>query len=163
MINKIRNCKKCNGTGYIRVGNDSWKRCPECYPIREKLQKYKNANIPEKFWNFEIENVNKEIMINTTKQKKIEINFKNLYQYYTKNIKKYINKGRGLYIAGDIGSGKTTLAILIGKYAIVHNYKVSYIKYYDVIEKYRDSWGSDNQGKIKQEINQTILRGTLRP
>lgn len=94
------------------------------------------ANIPSKYDRF---NELDEIKLQIIKREQNKPNFVKIEQYL-ENIDKAISDGIGLYISGDHGLGKTTLAVIVLKKAIKSFYKGFFCKSTEVVEFNRAGW-----------------------
>jgi DNA replication protein DnaC len=65
---------------------------------------------------------------------------------YVRNISARLEEGRGLWLVGDIGTGKTTLAMILSKAALDAGYSVAIYSLPRLLNLIRDSIDSD-EGK----------------
>jgi DNA replication protein DnaC len=103
-------CKnKCDGKGAI-LEKGVFTNCT-CVVEFEKKLRLIQANIPKKYWDFDLRNLTKEYSENN----KIPLA---IIKSYTSKIKEMVEKGIGLYIQGTVGLAKTALSYYILKEAI---------------------------------------------
>jgi DNA replication protein DnaC len=114
---------------------------------------YLLANIPEKYFDFELNSI----------RDKIETIESNVDQI--KRVEKYINslesamkKGTGLYISGSHGVGKTAIAIIILKTAIQHYYPSFFSRSTEIIQLVRDGWkNEDKKAYLSYVVNNCLF------
>jgi len=103
-------CKnKCDGKGAF-LKDKVFTNC-ECVNEFEKRLRLIQANIPKKYWDFDLRNLTKEYSKNN------EIPLK-IIKNYTDKIKDMVDKGVSLYIQGSHGLAKTALSYYILKEGI---------------------------------------------
>jgi DNA replication protein DnaC len=124
------------------VGNDKiWDRLEEIDSSKDFfLKNYVLANIPEKYFNFEFDQIKKKIIQDKRNKNAIE------------TIEKYLNsldaakeKGIGLYISGPHGVAKTTISIIILKKALKEFYRCFFCKSTEIIEFARAGWKNEER------------------
>jgi DNA replication protein DnaC len=59
---------------------------------------------------------------------------------FSRNIDENLRKGRGLWFMGDVGTGKTTLAMLVSKEAIRHGHSVAIYSVPRLLAEIRDTY-----------------------
>jgi len=108
IIGKV--CKnKCGGNGaFLEKG--VFYNC-SCVIEFEKRLRLIQANIPKKYWDFDLRNLTKEY----SDGNKISLN---IIKSYTSKIKEMVEKGIGLYVQGASGLAKTALSYYILKEGI---------------------------------------------
>uniref|UniRef100_A0A7C3WWX0 Uncharacterized protein n=1 Tax=Dictyoglomus turgidum TaxID=513050 RepID=A0A7C3WWX0_9BACT len=104
-------CKgKCLGRGAYLTTNGIFMDC-ECVEEFRRQIKLLSANIPQKYWDFDLRNLTKEFISNNKEALKIIKN-------YVDKIKIMVDEGVGLYIQGAHGLAKTALSYYILKEAM---------------------------------------------
>jgi DNA replication protein DnaC len=101
---------------------------------------YLLANIPEKYFKFEFNTIRDKIETiesNIEQVKKLE--------KYIGSIEKAGKEGIGLYISGSHGVGKTAIAIIILKIAIMHYLSAFFTRSTEVIEFVRSGWRNEDK------------------
>lgn len=62
---------------------------------------------------------------------------------FVHQIDENIRQGKGLWLMGDVGTGKTTLAMLVSKAALDQGYSVAIYSVPSLLAKIRDTYGAD--------------------
>jgi DNA replication protein DnaC len=101
---------------------------------------YLLGNIPEKYFDFELENIRHRIEILESNIEEFEKAKK-----YIDSISKAIENGVGLYIHGPHGVGKTALAAIVLKTAIKQYYSAFFSRSTEVVEFARSGWRNENK------------------
>ncbi|WP_020408947.1 ATP-binding protein [Hahella ganghwensis] len=112
---------------YYALGNGTWSECPECVQslsmqneFREQQLKVdiegwlERADIPLRFKDATFENY----VCRSERQRAICEQTKS----YAENIRKHRKTGTSMIMTGDVGTGKTHLAIAVAKYAITQQH-----------------------------------------
>jgi DNA replication protein DnaC len=119
--------------------------------ILEKLSHYSSiedffeknyllANIPEKYFGFELDSIRDKIETIESNQEQLR-----KIEKYIASIDKAAKEGIGLYISGSHGVGKTALAIIILKTAIKHYYSAFFSRSTEIIEFVRSGWKNEDK------------------
>lgn len=118
--------KECNGTFMTMVQlENSFKLVPcSCFETLVRNGKYDVANIPEEFWDFSINDVEKGFDETILKD----------YQIFTENISLSLKNKVQFYFQGLNGRGKTTLAILMLKEVLNKGYQGKIYKAFELID-----------------------------
>jgi DNA replication protein DnaC len=101
---------------------------------------YLLANIPEKYFGFELDSIRDKIETIESNQEQLK-----KIEKYIASIDKAAKEGIGLYISGSHGVGKTALAIIILKTAIQHYYSAFFSRSTEIIEFVRSGWKSEDK------------------
>lgn len=104
-IGKVCN-NACQGTGTL-LKDDTFYDCVCVEEFKKKL-KFLQANIPKKYWEFDLRNLTKEFCDDN----RIPLN---ILKKYTSKIKEMSEEGVGLYIQGASGLAKTALSYYVLK------------------------------------------------
>jgi DNA replication protein DnaC len=70
---------------------------------------------------------------------------KSLCERYASNFETLKDKGAGLIFCGTVGSGKTHLAVSLGKEVAKRGYFAEYSNLMGIIREVRDTWGDDTK------------------
>lgn len=105
-----------------------------CNCVREsKLQlEMAKAAIPLKFWHFTFDSM--------LPQNKVSETTINKFQKYIKNITKVYEKGIGLFLFGDSGSGKTCSSSILLKEIIKAGYSARFTMLSEIITVFAEGW-----------------------
>lgn len=121
----LSNCNDCEGRFYeidIRGKDTIIKNC-KCYPKLLKYSKYNESGINIEWWDFTINDVEKDF------DKKVLKDVK----FFIDNIKSNIVNKSQFFFYGDNGVGKSTMALLMLKAVIDSNYKGIFVNSKDII------------------------------
>lgn len=125
-----RNCKKCSGSGFVPVIKPEGLYFDDCECakyINEKLT-WHQAEIPEQYWDFGIEDISEEFLSKNEKGMKI-------VNSYIANLDKMIDIGAGLWFCSPPGLGKSTIITSILKEAIKRNRKAYFMRTSHMVSK----------------------------
>jgi len=146
-------CKLCNAKGHTYSDNrvfrgeveDSLAKQCECIRKMANYARYDAANIPREYWDLTLESFKK-----TSVEKE---NLKERVQGITAGIRDYARQGRGLFLYGNKGTGKTMLSIEILKAAARAGYSVYYDFYPVVFSEYmKKGYGAEKAKARYEEI-----------
>lgn len=76
---------------------------------------------------------------------------------YSKNIKKMITNGYGIYLTGMNGVGKTYLACAIGNHAIACGYSVRFLTMAAIIQNEIRGWRDEESASVAEECRNSDL------
>lgn len=155
---KIENCAYCDGTGKVKLDGTVYD-CIKCFDDRQKLEKFQKANIPQNFFDFHPEDIKDgmTVKIDLLNGKSKEFSYKDFYNEYLNQIKKFYEIGNGLYLYGPNASGKSTLAYLIGKNILkTTSYSVKCYNHLSLLKDFQRTWGRDNQAVAKTKFIQAF-------
>jgi len=113
--------KECNGTFYVI--DDCIKEC-KCFKKLIRYSRYDKARIPNSFWNFTKEDIVKDF-------KKSILND---YDFFKNNIHECMENKVDFLFYGTVGTGKTTIAIMMLKDILDAGYKGMLLTGFEVID-----------------------------
>ena len=105
----IDKCSLCKGIGYIKE-----KKC-DCHILFDFVKLLYISKMKRKYWFMNLD------------QLKLETHIKIYINKYLSNLDNALNNCQGFIFLGTNGVGKTSLMKIIGKQAIINQYKVFYI------------------------------------
>lgn len=108
--------------------------------MRERLTE---ACIPFEYWNYSFKQFAKQV-------KKLG---KPFIKYY-ENLDKVKKSGVCMLLGGSNGTGKTSLAVEIGKKALTEGFTVRMISLSELIELYTASWRSDDSKRLLNDVRE---------
>lgn len=114
----------CGKKGYI-IRDGVIENC-SCYNKFYNYLLFYNSNIPDKYLDFEFEDLTKSFVSQNEQSLKIIKN-------YIENVDKAIKEGVGLLIQGSQGLAKTALSILILKNVLLKGYSGFFINFSELI------------------------------
>ena len=118
-----KNCEKCSGSGLVPRRTEEGLYLDDCdctKAIEEKI-KLVEANIQEQYWDFSIEDINKDFKEENCKQL-------DLVNKYIDELGKNIEEGNGIWFFSSPGLGKSTVISSILKKAIDKGYNSYYMR-----------------------------------
>ena len=124
-------CEFCGGIGYILVEGKGAQPC-KCQSDAEYQENMINARIPKMFSNKSLDNFKPPI-------KKAD----EIVQFIQAWIDSYSPGGKGLFLVGDVGSGKTHIAVAILKELIVRGFTGLYYNVVDLLKDIRATMSND--------------------
>jgi DNA replication protein DnaC len=100
----------CDGTGWV-VGEDNVARSCECRERRVAHARARGIDsvIPAKY---------RGVSFDRPPVTSMEKTILSVIRKYVDNLPEYLDEGRGLWLMGDVGTGKTTLGMLVSKSAL---------------------------------------------
>lgn len=115
--------------------------CTKCDKKISLYSKMALANIPVKYWDFELDNIENTKSLEKSKK-------------YINNIEIAYKDGLGLFLCGKNGSGKTLAACLIGKEGIKKGYTTRFTFLNEIISAFTDSMYNK---ELREELQKDIL------
>lgn len=115
--------------------------CPYCLKKKQKdnlLSRYVYCDIAKNLADIDLNNIDY-----TQNQKQLYLLLSAIYLE---------KRDRGLYISGDLGTGKTYLSVALANSLVKNNKKVAFVKVSDFFNKMRNAIGTDNE-LIDKDIN----------
>jgi DNA replication protein DnaC len=140
-------CKnKCGGKGAV-LKNSVFVNC-ECVEEFERRLRLIQANVPKKYWNFNLRKLTKEY----SEQNKVPLE---IIKKYIEKISKLTEEGVGLYIQGTYGLAKTALSHYILKESIKQDivcYSISMSKLTNILYNTREEENIERIEWIKKDV-----------
>jgi DNA replication protein DnaC len=120
---KIKSCSVCGGRGVIESNTDSGVTLANCECVNsiENDVKLVQANIPEQYWNFNIDDTD-PVFIKKNKEQFAYV------QGYVNTLPERIVNGDGIWFFSGAGLGKSSFMTAILKKAIEQDFKSYYIR-----------------------------------
>ena len=145
---------QCNKQFYV-IGKEGIQYC-KCYQKLLRYNRYNKANIEPEWWDFERDDLIDEFKRNKVIMKK--------YDFFVNNIDLCIKNKVQFLFQGDIGLGKTTLAIMMLKSALDGGYEGLMLTGDGVIDKLYSGNRSEMDSKdflIIDEFDKISRRSTI--
>ena len=117
------------------------KLCPFCHAVELFRKEMKTALIPTRFVEKSLDN----FTVKDAWQAQAKAKVKN----YIDNLEQYADKGRSLIFLGNVGTGKTHLAVSLLKAFLQKGGSGVFLSVSDLILDIRDSWG---KGSAREKI-----------
>lgn len=124
------------------AGNEGVTERLNKYPsVDQLLQRlYVLGNIPEKYFDFEFSQIKKKLSTFEDNAPAIQ----NIEKYLG-SLDKAASKGIGLYLSGEHGVAKTTIATIVLKTAFKQNYTCFFAKSTEIVEFARSGWKNEER------------------
>lgn len=131
-----RECPKCDGTGFLLDGNDEAAAC-DCLEVRVRRARSSGVSsvIPRKY---------RGVSFDRAPVTELERSVVSQVRQFTRDIEEQLAQGRGLWLIGDIGTGKTTLAMLVSKAALDAGRSVAIYSVPRLLAEIRDTYDADS-------------------
>jgi DNA replication protein DnaC len=133
----------CDGSGWILGPEDVARPC-DCREQRLKKNRSRGvaSSLPAKFRGVSFDRPPVSDMARDPATKEAV----RATHRYIDNLEQNLSAGRGIWFLGDVGTGKTTLGMLIAKLALEHRYSVAVYSTTKLLNRIRSTYGSDRLG-----------------
>lgn len=133
--NRKSNCSICKGSGY------KGEFVCECILLCELDWKLAKAGVPIKFWDLDLKDFQNNDVI------------KEKANTYCSHLNVALNKGIGVYLGGDSGTGKSFIASTIIKKALGNGYSARYTSLPEIVNLIGNNWGNaEEQDLFREEV-----------
>jgi DNA replication protein DnaC len=138
----VRECAHCDGSGFLIDEATNTARDCECRPRRIAIRKAQKleARLPKRF---------QGVSFDREPVASMPADIVRVVRGFVRDIDKSVTEGRGLYFAGDVGTGKTTLAMLVSGAAIRADRSVAIYSTPRLLNMVRDTIGN---GESTQQL-----------
>lgn len=113
----LLNCQECSQIDNVQLSNS----CTKCSYINKALIRFSESNIPFKYWNFKMSNF------------KGDASLVSLYNDTVEDLNKAYAEGLAFCLAGNHGSGKTTIVTSLLKHACTKGFSCLYVTLSDIV------------------------------
>jgi DNA replication protein DnaC len=128
-------CPRCEGAGFVLDERDEAVPC-ECYELRVRRARSRSVSsvIPRKYRgvSFDRAPVTDLSIVNPEVVRAV--------RRFTERIAEHVAEGRGLWLMGDVGTGKTTLAMLVSKAALSRGHTVAIYSVPSLLARIRETY-----------------------
>ena len=133
---------RCDGSGWLQNENDESYPC-ECRAERARRRQTRRlgTGIPKRFRGVSFER--KPVC-------DLDPHVIRGVQDYTRKINPYLDEGRGLWFTGDVGTGKTSLAMLVSKTALDAGRSVAVFTVPHLLATIKHTYEADSEGTYKR-------------
>lgn len=130
----VKKCTLCDSRGFI-LRKGKAKSC-ECLKIFDLCKKMLDAEIPDSYWNLEIDDYNgdKAALLRVNK--------------YVGSLNEMFKKGRGILFSGGSGTGKTMLSCALLKEALRSNFTIFFSTFAHLITCFARSWKDSSFARV---------------
>ncbi len=138
---------RCDGSGFLYEGRKAFP-C-SCRPARmaRKRAAAVAGRLPKRFREVSFE---REPVVSIERRNPVVVREVRLY---VKGIRERLDEGRGIWFAGDVGTGKTTLAMLISKAAMEADRTVAIYSLPRLLGLLRDSYDDDSAYSLNELLD----------
>jgi DNA replication protein DnaC len=128
-------CQKCGDDGFVLDDAGEAVAC-ECRERRIRISRMDGVSsvIPRKY---------RGVSFDREPVPSLEPTIVREVRRFVDDIEQRLHKGQGLWFMGDVGTGKTTLAMLVSKAALDHGYSVAIYSVPLLLAQIRDTYDSD--------------------
>lgn len=145
-------CKKCGGDGFVLNDAGEAIAC-ECRERRIRLARMEGVTsvIPRKYRGVSFDRAPVPDLRETNPFAVQEV------ELFTRRIDEQLDNGRGLWLIGDVGTGKTTLAMLISKAALDAGRSVAIYSVPRLLAEIRDTYDADPGERSYMDFFQRLV------
>jgi DNA replication protein DnaC len=128
-------CPKCDGAGFVLDRNDEALAC-SCRDSRVRRARSAGVSsvIPRRY---------RGVSFERPPVPDLEPTVVREVRRFVREIEERISRGRGLWFMGDVGTGKTTLAMLVSKAALDTGHSVAIYSVPHLLAEIRDTYDTD--------------------
>lgn len=129
----------CDGSGWILGEDGVAQPCP-CRETRAKRRKTRlmGSGVPKRFL--------REASYDRNPVREIDPLILTEVRHFTREIEKNVEAGKGLWFTGDVGTGKTSLAMLISKAALDAGLTVAIYSVPRLLAEIKETYDEDSTG-----------------
>ena len=142
-------CPHCDGSGFL-IDEETRRAYPcECRPrrIARKRAAALTARLPKRFRGVGFE---REPVVSIERANPHQVRD---VRAYVRHIDENLDKGRGIWFSGDVGTGKTTLAMLISKAALEADRTVAIYSLPRLLAMLRETYDEDADLSLSELID----------
>jgi DNA replication protein DnaC len=131
-------CQKCGGDGFVLNEAGEAIAC-DCRDRRIRISRMEGVSsvIPRKY---------RGVSFDRAPVPDLDQTIVREVRRFVAEIDQRLEKGQGLWFMGDVGTGKTTLAMLVSKAALDHGHSVAIYSVPRLLAEIRDTYDSDPLG-----------------
>lgn len=144
-------CKICGAEAELKDCKYSYIYISTCNCEAEAEQKRLNA-YPYRYYINKLKKANFGYIYRNTRLKRLTCEYVNIAQDYVKNFEP--RKQQGLFLVGNVGTGKTSLAVGIAKELIFKRYSVKFMVFSQVIRLLQSTYGNKNNLNFMEQVEQ---------
>jgi DNA replication protein DnaC len=142
-------CPRCGGDGFLLDEAGDATAC-ECRAARVRRARSHGVSsvIPRKY---------RGVSFDRPPVTDLSPNVVRAVQAFTRNIERNIAEGKGLWLMGDVGTGKTTLAMLVSKTALQTGHSVAIYSVPRLLSEIRSSYDAEPGGRSYEELFRVLV------
>jgi DNA replication protein DnaC len=128
-------CPDCEGSGFVLDENDEARAC-SCREARIRIARSAGVSsvIPRKY---------RGVSFDRAPVTDLSSDVVRPVKSFARDVEANVREGRGLWFMGDVGTGKTTLAMLVSKAALDNGLSVAIYSVPHLLAKIRDTYDAD--------------------
>jgi DNA replication protein DnaC len=142
-------CPNCDGSGFLVDEETRRAYACTCRPrrIARKRAASLTARLPKRFRGVGFE---REPVVSIARANPHQVR---AVRAYVQTIEENLDQGRGIWFTGDVGTGKTTLAMLISKAALEADRSVAIYSLPRLLALLRETFGEDSEYSLSELID----------
>jgi DNA replication protein DnaC len=146
-------CPKCDGDGFV-LNDDGEAVACECRAARVRRARSQGVSsvIPRKY---------RGVSFDRWPVTELSSDVVREVKRYVRNIGSNLAQGRGLWFMGDVGTGKTTLAMLVSKTALDEGRSVAIYSVPHLLAEIRDTYDADSSERSYMDFFRRLARVDL--
>jgi DNA replication protein DnaC len=146
-------CPKCDGDGFV-LNEDGEAVACECRAARVRRARSRGVSsvIPRKY---------RGVSFDRSPVTELSPDVVREVQRYVRNISANLAQGRGLWFMGDVGTGKSTLAMLVSKSALDEGCSVAIYSVPHLLAEIRDTYDAASSERSYMEFFRRLARVDL--
>jgi DNA replication protein DnaC len=129
---------KCDGTGWVETEAGAVEPC-ECRSLRRKRTRGVASAIPPRYRGVSFDRPPVSDMARRPETRDVVA----VVREYVEELREMLARGRGLWLSGDIGTGKTTLAMLVSSAAAEAGYSLAVYSLPRLLARIRRTYDAD--------------------
>ncbi|HEY8466918.1 MAG TPA: ATP-binding protein [Solirubrobacterales bacterium] len=129
---------KCDGTGWVETEAGVVEPC-ECRSLRRKRTRGVSSAIPPRYRGVSFDRPPVSDMARRPETRDVVA----VVREYVEELREMLARGRGLWLSGDIGTGKTTLAMLVSSAAAEAGYSLAVYSLPRLLARIRRTYDAD--------------------
>jgi DNA replication protein DnaC len=146
-------CPNCEGTGYVLDSNEEAVAC-DCLETRVRRARSSGVSsvIPRRY---------RGVSFDRSPVPELEASIVREVRRFVADIDGRLAQGSGLWFMGDVGTGKTTLAMLVSKAALNSGHSVAIYSVPRLLAEIRDTYDADSGERSYMEFFRRLVKVDL--
>jgi DNA replication protein DnaC len=146
-------CPKCDGDGFVLNDEGEAVAC-ECRAARVRRARSRGVSsvIPRKY---------RGVSFDRWPVTELSTDVVREVKRYVRNVRENLAQGRGLWFMGDVGTGKSTLGMLVSKSALDEGCSVAIYSVPQLLAEIRDTYDADSSDRSYMDFFRRLARVDL--